>query len=156
MRKSENYVLSIMLIAIVVWKSEAYDDDELNNQCVECDNGDCKIFYKGWMFLRDHPKDKTLVHRIPQNTDTYDPLAECVLPGFRIKGNLENFLCFSSPIMGCQPVANKTLITLNKSEKMCSVCLQFCGCNYPGRSSSIVSSQVVLLSMCFIVFLVGI
>ncbi|EDW00569.1 GH20944 [Drosophila grimshawi] len=64
----------------------------------------------GWAPFRHSTNDARIVVKLPSYTDGDPSLARCVLDGYDIKGQIETFICFWAPYMGCQAVARSDVI----------------------------------------------
>ncbi|XP_032598183.2 uncharacterized protein LOC116806172 [Drosophila grimshawi] len=89
----------------------------------------------GWAPFRHSTNDARIVVKLPSYTDGDPSLARCVLDGYDIKGQIETFICFWAPYMGCQAVARSDVINKHHMHPIvCRTCAKYCGC-YTGTKS---------------------
>ncbi|KRF79396.1 uncharacterized protein Dvir_GJ25750, isoform C [Drosophila virilis] len=102
-----------------------------NNECINCTvySGNCKMNTTGWAPFWMSKGDHRIVRKLRTYTDGDPHLALCVIDGYEITAEIETFICFWAPYMGCQAAASKNYINIHHMHHIaCQVCARYCKC----------------------------
>ncbi|XP_034106438.1 uncharacterized protein LOC117569411 isoform X1 [Drosophila albomicans] len=141
-------------ISLVLWQLMSNVFCETLNECINCTlyNGGCQMVKTGWSVFKMSRYDQFSVVKIPEFPGqseveyVYDEnLANCVSDGYTITDRLETFVCFWSPLLGCQAVASKNVVNKRLMHRIaCKICARYCNCSVRSGASDGINTSWIL------------